>query len=615
MKILHALSRRWPAINLPLVALLTLLQRTPIVRVAAVAEEFVVRSPVGALLKSAAAVLGALGATHSLAGATQFVASPSTSISGTVGKLLTVGFTITGSPNAPSFYRVSELPPGLTTTPGSSGGTVFASAVSISGTPTKAGNYSVSITGSDGTFSLDASISFSIAEGAATAPSFIANPLTQAVAAGTTVVLTVSATGSPAPTLQWQKNGAPLPGQTSATLTLNNVQPADSGSYACVATNSAGSITSGASTLTVNAITASPAFTAQPASKTVASGSTAVFTVAAGGTPSPTYQWRKDGTPIANATGATLLVSAATSANAGSYTCVATNSLGTTTSAAATLTVSATADFGRIINLSILTGLSSGEGLFTVGFVVGGNGTGGSKPLVIRAGGPALATLGVGGVLPDPKLDVFSGSTITNFNDNWGGTPALIAAFSAVGAFPFGATSKDAAVNPTLAAGGYTVQVKDAAAATGTVIAELYDATPASSFTATTPRLINVSVLKQIDSGSILTVGFVIGGSTAKTLLVRVVGPTLAAFGVGGTMADPKLELFSGPTVIASNDNWGGDAQLTAAGSSVGAFAFASATSKDAMLLITLAPGAYTVQASGVAGSSGSALIEVYDVP
>ncbi len=617
MKIFHVLSRRWPAINLPLVGLLTLLQRTPVIRVAIVAEEFVLSSPVGTVLKSAVAALGALGAVHTLAGATQFVISPSANVSGTVGKPLSVAFTITGSPNSPSFFTVSELPPGLTTSPASNGGTVFSGSPVISGTPTKAGRYSVSVTGSDGTFSLDASITFNIAEGAAVAPAFIANPnpSSQTVNAGTTIVFTVAATGSPTPTLQWQKNGSVLPGQTNATLTLNNAQPVDSGSYACVATNSAGSVTSATAALTVNAITAPPVFTTPPVSKTVASGSTAVFTVVISGAPAPTLQWRKDGAPIANATSATLLLSAATSANAGSYTCVATNSLGTATSAAATLAVSATADFGRIINLSILTGLSSSEGLFTVGFVIGGAGTSGSKPLVIRAGGPALATLGVGGVLPDPKLDLFSGTTVTNSNDNWGGTAALTAAFTAVGAFPFNPNSKDAAVNPTLAAGGYTVQVKDAATASGTVIAELYDATPAGSFTAATPRLINVSVLKQIDSGSILTVGFVIGGSTAKTLLVRVVGPTLAAFGVGGTMADPKLDLFSGSTVIASNDNWGGDAQLTAAGNSVGAFAFASATSKDAMLLITLAPGAYTVQASGVSGGSGSALVEVYDVP
>ena len=81
-------------------------------------------------------------------------------------------------------------------------------------------------------------------------------------------------------------------------------------------------------------------------------------------------------------------------------------------------------------------------------------------------------------------------------------------------------------------------------------------------------------------------------------------------------MVDPKLELFSGQTVIASNDNWGGDVQLTAVGTSVGAFAVTDAASKDAMLVITLAPGNYTAQASPVAGTPGGpAIVEVYEVP
>ena len=80
-------------------------------------------------------------------------------------------------------------------------------------------------------------------------------------------------------------------------------------------------------------------------------------------------------------------------------------------------------------------------------------------------------------------------------------------------------------------------------------------------------------------------------------------------------MADPKLDLFSGQTIIASNDNWGGDAQLTAVGTAVGAFAVADGASKDAMLLVTLAPGNYTAQVSGVNNTGGLAIVEVYEVP
>lgn len=144
------------------------------------------------------------------------------------------------------------------------------------------------------------------------------------------------------------------------------------------------------------------------------------------------------------------------------------------------------------------------------------------------------------------------------------------------------------------------------------VIAELYDATPAAAFTATTPRLINVSVLKHLGTG--VTAGFVIGGSTARTVLIRAIGPTLGGFGVADTVADPQLALFSGQTERARNDNWGGGTALAAAFAQVGAFGLA-ADSRDAALLATLAPGNYTVQVSGVAGTTGVALVEVYEVP
>jgi hypothetical protein len=74
------------------------------------------------------------------------------------------------------------------------------------------------------------------------------------------------------------------------------------------------------------------------------------------------------------------------------------------------------------------------------------------------------------------------------------------------------------------------------------------------------------------------------------------------------------LELFRGSVQIARNDNWGGDAQLTAAGARVGAFAIANSKGADAMLLMTLQPGEYSAVVRGVTGG-GTALVEVYDVP
>lgn len=454
--------------------------------------------------------------------------------------------------------------------------------------------------------------------GTNTLPTFTTQPIARGVTAGQSVTFAATAMGNPTPTYQWTKNGIPLPDATAATLTIANAQAGDAGIYAATATNSVGTTTSTTAALSING-TNSPAFTTQPLPQTVANGSTAVFAVTA--TNSPAYQWRRDGITLAGATNRLLVISQAGTADAGSYTVTVSNSSGINTSNPVLLTVveAAAADVGRLINLSIRTNITTADPLFTVGTVLGGAGTSGSKPLLVRAAGPSLTQFGISDALADSKVDMFAGASVFATNDNWGGATALSTIFNQVGAFAFtGATSRDAAVyNPATPARDYTVQVTGVGGATGSVIAELYDATPAGAFTATTPRLVNVSVLKQIPTGSTLIAGFVIGGSTAKTVLIRVIGPrlALAPFSISDAMVDPKLDLYAGQTVVGSNDNWGGDPQLTAAGNSVGAFAVTDGASRDAMLLVTLPPRDYTVQASGVNNTGGRAIVEVYEVP
>ena len=110
-----------------------------------------------------------------------------------------------------------------------------------------------------------------------------------------------------------------------------------------------------------------------------------------------------------------------------------------------------------------------------------------------------------------------------------------------------------------------------------------------------------------------MVAGFAVSGSQPKRVLIRAIGPTLAAFGVTGALADTRLELFSGSTSIGSNDNWGGAANIVAASAEVGAFALA-ATSLDSVIIATLPPGLYTAQVSGVGGGTGLALVELYDL-
>jgi hypothetical protein len=163
----------------------------------------------------------------------------------------------------------------------------------------------------------------------------------------------------------------------------------------------------------------------------------------------------------------------------------------------------------------------------------------------------------------------------------------------------------------TLAHGAYTVQLTGKDAQTGVALVELYDATTSGN-----AKLVNLSVRTYIGSGADApNVGFVIAGSTPRRLLIRAVGPTLGGFGVTDAINDPQLELYRGSVRVDGNDNWGGSASMGTTFAQVGAFGFGDGGSKDSVLLTTLEPGAYTVVVSGVNGSKGIGLVEVYDAP
>jgi hypothetical protein len=131
-----------------------------------------------------------------------------------------------------------------------------------------------------------------------------------------------------------------------------------------------------------------------------------------------------------------------------------------------------------------------------------------------------------------------------------------------------------------------------------------------------TDRLANISTRGRVGIGEdVMIAGFVVTGTAARPVLVRAIGPALAGFGLSGVLADPRLRLFRGNTVVAENDNWGVDPAaggIAAASTRVGAFAL-STDSRDAVLLATLDPGSYTAQVSAATGAGGVALVEVYD--
>jgi sugar lactone lactonase YvrE len=278
-----------------------------------------------------------------------------------------------------------------------------------------------------------------------------------------------------------------------------------------------------------------------------------------------------------------------------------------------------------LVNLSARAYLQGGASLAIAGFVTAGQGT---KALLIRADGPALAADGIADFLPDPQLTLFSDqNAITPPTESWSANLASV--FLQLGAFPLGANSHDAALLQSVVPGPYTAQVASQGGSSGVVLAEIYDADAG----APANRLSNISARAQVGTGAdILIGGFVVQGTTDEALLIRAVGPALTSFDVPGVLASPLLELFnSDGAVIASNSGWGNpvvqgpgavlsgqramslQAATAATFLQVGAFGLPDA-SADSAMVVALPPGNYTAQVSGLDGSTGTGLVEIYEI-
>jgi glucose/arabinose dehydrogenase/inosine/xanthosine triphosphate pyrophosphatase family protein len=357
-----------------------------------------------------------------------------------------------------------------------------------------------------------------------------------------------------------------------------------------------------------------PLVSAQPASQSVATGGSVTLSVGVTAVPAATFQWSVNGTPIAGATSASLVLQGVTAASSGSYACFISNAVGSIMSGPATLTVEPASELPRLINISTRAQVGTGANILIPGFVIGGNGM---ETLLIRADGPALAQFGISGLLAKPSLSVIdSAGSVVATNTGWGTNtnPAQIAAAAAAaGAFALAPGSADCALVANLAPGAYSVQVSGLGNTTGVALAEVYEMASGGT------RLINISTRAQVGTGSgIIIPGFVISGVGTEQLLARGDGPSLSAFGVSGALAQPSLSVFdSTGAVIATNTGWStapNAAQVASVAASVNAYPL-PAGSADSALIVDLAPGSYTMQVSGTDSTTGVGLAELYEIP
>jgi len=247
--------------------------------------------------------------------------------------------------------------------------------------------------------------------------------------------------------------------------------------------------------------------------------------------------------------------------------------------------------------------VGSGNNVMIAGFMVWGSQ---SKTILVRALGPTLGSYGVANVLSDPMLELHdsSGATIAT-NDDWQ-TGSQASQISSSGYAPN--DSNEPALIATLAAGSYTLVVRGFNNSTGVGLVEVYELDTVSS------RLSNISTRGQVGTDqSVLIAGLIIDGSTSKKLIIRALGPSLAAppFSLSGTLSNPVLELHdSSGNLLASNDDWGIGTQAAAISSS----GHPPPNAKESAIIATLPAGSYTAIIRGVNNSIGVALVDAYDL-
>jgi hypothetical protein len=281
-------------------------------------------------------------------------------------------------------------------------------------------------------------------------------------------------------------------------------------------------------------------------------------------------------------------------------------------------------DLNRVTlgNISTRGFVQTGDNVMIGGFIIEGSGP---KTVILRAIGPELSAppFNIPNALADPTLELHDGAgALIASNDNWqttviGGiiTANQVSAIQNSGHAP--TQPSESAIIATLQPGNYTAIMRGVNNSVGVALVEVYDLSPGAA-----SILGNISTRGFVQTGNnVMIGGFIIQGAGPKTVIMRAIGPELAAppFNIPNTLADPTLELHDGTgTLIASNDNW----QTTVIGgiitanqvSAIQNSGHAPTQASESAIIATLQPGNYTAIVRGVNNTTGVALVEVYDL-
>lgn len=266
---------------------------------------------------------------------------------------------------------------------------------------------------------------------------------------------------------------------------------------------------------------------------------------------------------------------------------------------------------GAAVNISTRLLAGAGDNSLIAGFIVQGTAP---KRVIVRAVGPSLSAVNVQGALQNPTLELFDarGSSIGR-NDNWQSsvTGGALGAGQVVDIYASSVPPShplEPAIVATLEPNvPYTAVVGSADGGTGVALVEVYDLEGVQA-----AKLANISTRGFIQTDQNVMIGGFIysGGVGATNVVIRGIGPSLGAAGVGNALQDPVLELYNANgTNIATNNNWADDAGQGA----IRAAGLQPSQSTEAAMLVTGLPhGAYTAILRGSGGNVGTGLLELY---